>query len=147
MDPFTFLGSTDWKDYEVSVDALLQEPGTVAVLGRIDSGRYWSDAAKPPIKFRWPSGYGLTVQQDGKWEVVTSSYKAPATRLAFGTAPFSPRKWHRLALAFEGSSIQASLDGTVVARVSDTSHKAGMAGFGSGWNRAQFDTFSVRRAE
>jgi hypothetical protein len=35
-DPYTLLGNTDWGDYRVSVDALLEEHGDVKLLGRID---------------------------------------------------------------------------------------------------------------
>jgi hypothetical protein len=47
-------------------------------------------------------------------------------------------------LTFKGSHIQASIDGTSVAKVEDSTHAKGMAGFGTGWNTAQFDNFSVR---
>jgi hypothetical protein len=37
-----------------------------------------------------------------------------------------------------------SIDGALVANVTDTSHKQGMAGIGTGWNTAQFDNFSIK---
>jgi hypothetical protein len=47
-DPFTFLGSADWSDYEVSTDALLEEPGNATLIGRIDSADWFQDG-----KARW----------------------------------------------------------------------------------------------
>jgi len=137
-DPFTFLGSSDWGDYELSTDALLEEPGNVALVGRIDSADWFQDG-----KARWVSGYVLAVQQNGNWELNSTKYKAPVVKLASGTVKFSLNTWHTLALKFKGSNIQVSIDGAVVAKVNDTTHKNGMAGVGCGWNKAQFDNFKV----
>lgn len=138
-DPLTFLGSADWSDYEVSTDAMLEEPGTVTLVGRIDSADWFQDG-----KARWPSGYVLTVQQDGSWELDSSKFKTPTVKLASGKVPFSLKTWHHLALAFRGSTIEASIDGARVASLSDVTHKTGMAGVGTGWNLAQFDNFAVK---
>jgi hypothetical protein len=138
-DPLTFLGSADWSDYEVSTAAMLEEPGNITLVGRIDSADWFQDG-----KARWPSGYVLTVRQDGNWELDSSKFKTPAAKLASGKVPFSLKTWHHLALAFKGSAIQASIDGTSVARVTDGTHKQGMAGVGTGWNLAQFADFAIK---
>jgi len=138
-DPFTFLGSADWSDYEVSTDAMLEEPGNVTLVGRIDSADWFQDG-----KARWLSGYVLTVQQDGGWELNSARFKTPTVKLASGKVPFSLKTWHHLALAFRGSAIQASIDGASVASVADETHKKGMAGIGTGWNQAQFDNFAIK---
>jgi hypothetical protein len=138
-DPFTFLGSGDWSDYEVSTDALLEEPGNVTLVGRIDSADWFQGG-----NARWLSGYVLMVQQDGSWELDSSRFKTPTAKLASGKVPFSLKTWHHLALAFKGSAIQATVDGTSVASVTDETHKKGMVGIGTGWNLAQFDNFAVK---
>jgi O-glycosyl hydrolase len=138
-DPFTFLGSADWSDYEVSTDAMLEEPGNVTLVGRIDSADWFQDG-----KARWLSGYVLTVQQDGGWGLNRARFKTPTAKLASGKVPFSLKTWHHLALAFRGSAIQASIDGASVASVTDETHKKGMAGIGTGWNQAQFDNFAIK---
>ncbi|MGA2072110.1 MAG: galactosylceramidase [Terriglobia bacterium] len=138
-DPLTFLGSADWTDYEVSTTAMLEEPGDIALAGRIDSADWFQDG-----KARWPSGYVLKVQQDGSWELDNSKFKTPTAKLAAGKVAFSLRTWHHLALAFRGSTIEASIDGARVASLSDETHKKGMAGIGTGWNNAQFADFAVK---
>lgn len=139
-DPYTLLGSEDWRDYAVSADALLEQAGELALMGRIDDADVFKDG-----KARWPSGYILLVDQDGLWELESARYKAPTLKLASGKVPFATRRWHRLGMSFKGSRIEASIDGAVVARSTDTSHSRGMAGIGSGWNAAQFDNFAVHR--
>ena len=140
-DPITFLGSADWSDYMVSTDTLIEEPGNVTLVGRIDSAN-WSLARTA----RWLSGYVLTVQQDGSWELNSSTFKMPVAKLASGHASFSTKTWHHLALAFKGSTIQASIDGVPVANVTDNTHRQGMAGIGTGWNKVQFDNFSIKES-
>lgn len=138
-DPFTFLGSADWSDYEVSMDAMIEEPGSVTLAGRIDSADWFQDE-----KARWVSGYILSVQHDGTWGLDSTRFKAAPVKLASGKLPFSLKTWHHLALIFKGAAIQASIDGASVANVTDTNHKKGMAGIGTGWNTAQFDNISIR---
>jgi hypothetical protein len=138
-DPFTFLGSADWSDYAVSTDAIIEEPGSVTLAGRIDSADWFQDG-----KARWASGYVLSVQHDGTWELATAKFKTPTGKLASGKVPLQLKTWHHLALAFKGTSIQASIDGAPVANVTDTSHTKGMAGIGTGWNTAEFDNFSIK---
>jgi O-glycosyl hydrolase len=138
-DPLTFLGSADWTDYEAGTTAMLEEPGNITLVGRIDSADWFQDG-----KARWPSGYVLTVQQDGSWELDNARFKTPAAKLSSGKVAFSLKTWHRLALAFRGSTIEASIDGARVASLSDETHKKGMAGIGTGWNLAQFADFAVK---
>ena len=138
-DPFTLFGSSDWKDYHLSSDVLLQGAGEVTLMGRIDTADVFQDG-----KARWPAGYVLGVRQNGQWELNSTKYKAPAVRLASGQVTFAPKAWHHLELDFRGDRIQATIDGVAVAKVNDSSHTHGMAAMGSGWNVAEFDNFEVR---
>ncbi|HXW14216.1 MAG TPA: galactosylceramidase, partial [Terriglobia bacterium] len=90
-DPFTFLGSADWSDYEVSTDALIEGQGNVTLLGRIDSADVFQDS-----KARWVSGYILSVHQDGTWELDSTKFKTPTRKLASGKVPLQPKTWHKL---------------------------------------------------
>ncbi len=139
-NPFTYLGDENWTDYTVRADAMLPQEGEVALLGRIDSADFFQDG-----KALWASGYVLTLQRGGAWELLSTRFKADPVKLASGTAATAANAWRRLALSFHGSAISASIDGKVLARVNDGSHQKGMAGFGSGWNRASFDNFAVER--
>jgi len=138
-DPYTLLGSEEWRDYSVSADVLLEQGGQVTLLGRIDDADVFKEQ-----KAQWPSGYILMVNQDGLWELSSARYKTPTLKLASGNVPFAMRKWHHVMLRFNGSNIEASIDRVVVTRLIDTSHNHGMAGVGSGWNGAAFDNFTVQ---
>jgi hypothetical protein len=137
-NPFTYLGDENWSDYQVSIDALLPQGGEVAVLGRIDSADVFQDN-----KALWPNGYVLTVKKDGAWELLSTKFKTQARTLASGVTPFAVERWHHLELTFKGAEISAAIDGKSVARITDSTHAHGMAGIGSGWNRASFDNFAV----
>lgn len=137
-NPFTYLGDAKWADYTVAVDAMLPGEGEVALVGRIDSADFFQDG-----KALWPSGYVLTMSRNGHWELLGTKFKADTKKLASGTAPFPAGTWHHLAMAFRGATISASLDGNSLAQLSDTTHVNGMAGFGTGWNLASFDNFSI----
>jgi O-glycosyl hydrolase len=138
-DPFTFLGSADWSDYEVSTDMMVEKPGGVTLAGRIDSADWFQDS-----KARWVSAYLLSVQQDGTWELNSAKFKTPTSKLASGKVAFRLNTWHHLAMAFKGTTIGVSIDGASVANVTDSSHRQGMAGIGTGWNTAQFDNFAIK---
>ncbi|HUZ47815.1 MAG TPA: galactosylceramidase [Terriglobia bacterium] len=137
-EPFTFLGSSDWSDYHVKTDVLLEEPGDVILAGRMDTADWGHDR-----QARWYSGYVLAVWGDGRWELNSEVFETPAVKLASGKIPFSLKTWHQLALAFKGKTIRAFIDGIPVSSVIDETHRKGMAGVGTGWNRAQFDSFSI----
>jgi galactosylceramidase len=137
-NPFTYLGDANWTDYTVSVDAMLPGDGEVALVGRIDSADFFQDG-----KALWPSGYVLAVSRSGNWELLGTKFKTETRKLASGTVSFPADAWHHLAMTFRGSAISAFLDGKSLAQVSDTTHQQGMAGFGTGWNLASFDNFSV----
>ncbi len=138
-DPYTYLGDSGWIDYSVSADAMLLEPGDLTLIGRIDSADVFQDGKAP-----YPSGYVLRVRNGGSWELLNTKYKVPTVKLAAGKAALSLKSWHQLRLSFNGSHIEAFVDGKSVAKVDDSTHRSGMAGIGSGWNLAEFDNFTIR---
>ena len=134
-EPYTIIGSANWHNYEVSCDARIEGTGYAAVFGRIKCSLL--SVSDPPY------GYCLKVGSDGRWEL-----KAFREVLASGTVAWGTNQWHKLALAFSGSRITASIDSLEVKAIEHDSDLLGfgegMAGLGSGWNNAQFDNFSVR---
>ncbi len=130
-EPAAFIGSTSWTNYQVSVDALLEEPGEVKLIGRLSS----EDITTGNV-----AGFQLYLSSTGGWALCHNSGDV----LASGTVPFSLNTWHNLALVFNGSRIQASIDNAVVASVTDENYPNGMAGLGvRDWTNAQFDNFRI----
>lgn len=134
LPPTTIVGDPRWwGDYQVSVDALLDEEGHVELLGRVDSQQH--NAA----------GYHLRVADTGEWSLFTQDVQSRDRTLASGTTtPLGTDTWHRLALRFRGEQITALLDGEVLATVQDADHTTGHVGLRVGnWQRAQFDNLRV----
>jgi hypothetical protein len=140
-NPWTLAGDEEWTDYDLSVDVYLPGAGEAALIGRIDSADVFRDS-----KALWPSGYVLTLDADGKWNLASYMYKKPTVELGSGASSARGGSWHHVTLGFRGDVITATVDGHPLAAVHDTSHKQGMMGIGGGWNSVQFDTLSVSAA-
>ncbi len=138
-DPWTLAGDVSWTDYQVATDAYLDEPGQVTVMGRIDSADVFRDG-----KALLPSGYVLRVDEQGRWQILSTAYKHQDRTLAQGTTSFAARRWHHLELRFSGHKLSASIDGSKLAEVEDADHAHGMFGVGTGWNVAEFDNLSLQ---
>ncbi|MBO0820388.1 MAG: discoidin domain-containing protein [Nocardiopsaceae bacterium] len=138
--PVTVVGDpASWRNYEVSADAILPQPGSVELDGRaLGSGSGLS-------------GYHLRISDQGQWSLYKQgpgtafgSEAGPVT-LASGTASFGVGTWHRLGLELRGDEITAFLDHHVLGSVVDNSYQAGQAGLEtSAWEPAQFDNLQVR---
>jgi sugar phosphate isomerase/epimerase len=127
--PETLAGNKAWSDYRVGVDVLLDNAGHATVFGRV---------AEHDGKQDLPCGYWLQVDRAGTWEL-----RSDKALLASGKQPISADVWHRLEISFDGATIRSLLNGVLLAEVADTRYRCGMAGLGSGWNRAQFDNFAI----
>jgi galactosylceramidase len=132
-EPYTMLGSSQWRNYEASCDVLVENAGTAGISGRIVRSRQTAD---PPL------GYRLNVSTDGSWEL-----KAFTNTLASGKTAFAADVWHNLKLRFIDSTIAPVIDGVEQPSLTDSTYAAGMAGLASGWNAAQFDNFTARPLE
>ena len=139
-DPFSLAGDVTWSDYRVAADVLLVGPGPLTLMGRIDSADVFSDQ-----KAIWPSGYILSLQPDGAWTLSSTTYKKTPVTLGTGHAKILADSWHHVELAFQGTRVTAKIDGVDLIRIDDTSHRHGMFGIGTSWNRAQFDNLTVTR--
>jgi galactosylceramidase len=138
-NPFTLTGDSNWSDYRVSADVLPISSEVIAIIGRIDSADVFRDG-----KALWPSGYVLAAGKDGQWTLLSTAFNTQPRTLASGHIPvFSG--WHRLTLTFKGDQVTALVDEKQIAKVDDSSHKAGMFAIGTDWGWAQFDNIKVIR--
>jgi hypothetical protein len=123
--PRTIIGSREWKDYQVSCDVLLTDQGWAEVGGRFD---------KP-----WDSGYWLRVHSDGSWKVTINKKVSADGKL---TKPVIGH-WKRLIVQCYRDQISFFVGGNRIAVLRDTTFSSGLAGLGTGWNKAYFDNFEV----
>ena len=145
--PETFLGDPTWKNFEVSVDVLVEQKGFASLFGRV--GKIEQNANPP-----W--GVWLKADTAGKWELAARKDKSETDKngkqrhvgeqvvLASGDAPLAADVWHTLKLSFNGETIRATIDEKEVANVKSELCPAGMVGIGCGWHGAQFDNFSLQ---
>lgn len=129
-EPYSLIGSPQWRDYEVSVDVLIERRGSVSLWGRVMSSPQTAQPAQ---------GYWLKATDNGQWEL-----HAFTNTLAVGSVAFASGRWHNLKLRFVGTSITVVIDGQDIKTISDSTYRVGMTGVGSGWNTALFDNFAVR---
>ncbi len=136
IPPSAVAGDPLWLgDYQVSVDAVLLQPGEAVLLGRVDEYNAYGI-----------SGYHLRISTTGSWSLYSQDANGQDTMLASGAASISAGTWHQLALRFTGNTITAMLDGQALATVTDDSHTTGQAGVAvSPWVQAQFDDLNVTR--
>ena len=132
-EPYTLIGSAHWRNYEVAVDACIEDSGYVSLGGRVMASLQNAQPAK---------GYRMELTADGKWRLCGFT-----NLLAQGRASIRAGEWHNLKLRFSGSRISGLIDGVEVAAVFDSACRRGMAALGTGWNCAMFDNFSVRPIE
>ncbi len=134
--PYTLMGDLSWSNYTVSSDVLLEQPGSVEILGRVGTqGRNNSGLDAYHLRFSSTGGWAL-LKSDGTWRFTTL---ASGTVAAPGTG-----SWHNLALSVQGSTISARIDGTAVGAVTDTSYAGGQIGLGTaGYYGAEYANLSV----
>ncbi|HEV8559713.1 MAG TPA: ricin-type beta-trefoil lectin domain protein [Actinophytocola sp.] len=136
-DAYTLIGDTNWANYTVSTDVLLESAGFVELIGRAGT----QAAFNPPGL----NAYRLRISNTGAWSIRRTNTSATVTTLASGTAAApGTNTWHTISLAFNGNSITARLDGATLGTVTDGTFPIGQAGFASGWNyHVQFDNLAI----
>jgi len=137
-DPFTLAGDSNWTDYSIAADARFLSRAPAVVMGRIDSADVFRDEHA-----RWPSGYVLRLQPDGRWELLSAEFKRSVVTLATGALKIDPDKWHHVELRFQGTQISALVDGISLTSIENTTHSHGMFALGTEWDRVQFDDVRV----
>jgi hypothetical protein len=146
--PYAIIGS-NWRNYVVSVDAMVPRSGSAGLIGRYDGVAPGHGAF---------NGYVFDVNTDGTFTLTlnhggTAAYTASGQRqltapwrtvLARGQVPFAPGTWHTLSLSVSGTTIAASVDGQHVASLTDATLTHGMPGIEvGGWYRAYFSNLTV----
>ena len=134
IPPTTVAGDPRWwGDYQVSAQAMLEQPGYVELLGRVD--------AQHGTRV---SGYHLKVADTGEWSLYAEDVLGENRTLASGTAAFGAGTWRRLALRFRGEEIGAWIGDIKVATVQDGGHRTGQIGLRvSPFQTAQFDDVKI----
>ena len=135
--PYTIGGNLSWANYTVSANALMEQAGAVQLLGRVGTMAAFSPANV--------NDYYLQLSNTGAWSVIRNSTSGTRTTLASGTvtAP-GLDTWQQLSLTFNGHTISATINGIMVATVTDPSYASGMVGFGTnGYQTDQFSDLSV----
>jgi hypothetical protein len=92
------------------------------------------------------TGYYLNVSDAGEWSLEVIETDGTGTTLASGQLPqgFGTGVWHRLALRFSGDQITATIDGSPLTTVTDTSFANGQTGLLlDSYINADFDDWSV----
>nr|WP_254910075.1 RICIN domain-containing protein [Micromonospora sp. NBS 11-29] len=91
------------------------------------------------------NGYYFRVTDGGAWSIRSNNTSGNWRTLASGNvAALGTGRWHTLALKVNGSTLTASVDGTTVGTVSDSTWVAGQIGYGTGQGvTAQFDNLSI----
>ncbi len=135
-DAFTLLGDPSWKNYTVSVDAMLSKPGTLELIGRAGT------QTRPQSH---QQGYFFQISDAGSWTVLRSDAKGKRTELASGQATaLGIGQWHRLGLSFSGDSITATVNGQKLTTLQDGTYQAGQIGLGlTTYDQDQFDNLSI----
>lgn len=128
--PESFLGDNQWTDYDVCVDALIEQAGFVSLFGRVGA---------VPQSQNPPDGYWFKINDQGQWELRTAK-----AVIVSGQTAFAAGQWHTLQLKFAGKHLQAFVDQRPVADVENGKYIAGMVGVGSGWHGVQFDSLTIR---
>ena len=135
-DAFTLIGDAGWTNYTVGLDVNLQQAGTVTLLGRANTQQ------RPQGR---QAAYQLRISETGDWAIAKHTTGGVTTTLASGRqAALGLNSWHRLSLGFSGTRISATLDGTALGSVNDSSYGSGQAGIGVvGYQTDSFDNLSV----
>jgi len=135
-DPSALLGDLGWKDYTLTVDALLDRAGYVELQGRVGTQGHMPKQL---------NAYFLRVTNTGAWSIIKSDTTPTEKVLASGTVKaLGANTWHTLALGFKGSTITASIDGAKVGSATDSGYAAGQVGIAtSQFVNAQFDNLAV----
>lgn len=120
-------GNAAWTDYTFSADA--KAPGGTNPFGIL--GR-WHD---------FNDTYMLLLRDGTRWQLAK---RVGGTFSQLGSGTFTPvtGSWYTLTLAFSGTTITASIGGTVVATVKDGSLTSGLVGFHT-LNTPEYDNVLV----
>ena len=135
--PYAITGSTTWSTYTVSSSVLLPAATSSASL----IGRYSDQVYDLPDEF---DGYVFRITGSGAWQLLRSNAGPKQNVLKSGTVSgIVPGTWLSISLKLNGTAVSATVNGTPVASVKDSTYKTGLAGIGSTWSPVQFNDLTV----
>lgn len=128
LKPHSLFGDSNWKDYSIEGDVLLNG-------GDVEIGGRYADRDK--LGFRW------ILTRDGRWQL-----NWQYTTLASGQIRnFVPSEWHHLRLEMKSNQITGLVDGKQLATVTADGSAKGMAFIASTYDRNLFDNIHVEPAK
>ena len=135
--PYTLIGDPNWSDYRVRVDFLLEQPGTIEILGCVTYQNY----SDPSLVM----AYLLQIDDRGEWSISRGHADRPQTTLVNGKrSAIGTNSWHTATLKLSDGSITAEIDGQFVGSVNDATYAVGQVGLGvKNWVNAQFDNLRI----
>ena len=143
VDPITLVGP-GYANYDVTVQARIDSingAGGPQHAGNA-SATYVAVCARQQKPFNgWcpsASGYCLRLYTTGDWSLL-----AGASAIAHGAVQVDTVGWHTLRLRVSGTTIEASLDGSLLTQLQDSSFDNGPAALGSGYHYASFAAFEM----
>jgi len=136
-DPHALIGDTNWTNYTVTSDVMLEKSGYVELMGRANTQSYGGAGGL--------NAYHLRVSDNGSWSIISSNTGNNNSTIAGGTTTaLGTNSWHTLSLGFSGSTITAGIDGKTVGTANNSSYGAGQAGYATSQGEtAQFDNLSI----
>jgi galactosylceramidase len=147
-EPYSIMGSLDWRNYEVQSDVkLTSSAGYVMIGGRVNHNRKTVATEGTDVP---ADGYQLQMHDGGAWQL-----RAGTRLLASGTySGFATNTWYTMKLRFNGTNIKAYINPvsspgsvTQLASVTDTDFPSGQIQLGSGYNTARFDNLAIRKLD
>ena len=146
--PYAIIGR-NWPNYTLSVDAMIPQPGSVGLIGRYHAVSASHGTFNAYVfTVNTDSTYTLTINHGGAAADTTSGQRQLTpphhTVLAHGPAAFTPGTWHQLSLTVSGTTVTASLDGQVLASITDSTLTKGIPGITTGgWYPAYYSHLTV----
>ena len=131
---YSVMGSHDWRDINVTADAMIEDSGTVFIAAAVTDGGC--------LGGRGSDGFTFAVSSNGTWTL--SNDTALAGVLASGKLDVQSGQWYRLNLIVAGTSVSAWVAGKKLTTVDvGGGWRSGWAAIGSSYDYVQFDNFSV----
>ncbi|MFC9329223.1 ricin-type beta-trefoil lectin domain protein [Kitasatospora sp. NPDC057015] len=134
--PYTFMGDANWSNYTVSTDTMLEQSGSVELLGRVNQQNGNNNGL---------NAYHLRVGSNGTWSILKSNANWTFTTLTSGTrTALGTNTWHTIALTMQDTTLTAKIDGAAVGTANDGTYTTGRAGLGVvGYQTDRFDNFAL----
>jgi len=134
--PYTIMGDGSWSNYTVAADAMLEQSGSVELIGR---------ANQQATNNNGMNAYHFRISDTGSWSILRSDTSWHFTTLASGTtSALGLNAWHSLSFKLQDTTLTATVDGRTIGTATDNAYSTGQAGLGvTGYQTDQFDNFAL----